>query len=64
MANIMQTVIEVTLTVTILPTIAISIASAQNLSATEKTLLGLVTTIIVMGLLYGIAKQQGFVKSK
>ena len=60
----MTTVIEVVLVVTILPTIAITIASAQNLSTTEKTILSLVTTIIVMGLLYGIAKSQGFVKGK
>jgi len=62
--NIMKTVIEVLLTVTILPTIAVAIAGAQNLTSTQTVLLGLVTTVIVMGLLYGIAKEAGFMSGK
>ena len=64
MANILSTVIEVLLTVTVLPTLAVTIAGTQNLTATEAILLGLVTTVIIMGLIYGIAKQQGFIKGK
>jgi hypothetical protein len=60
----METVIEVILVVTLLPIIAVTIASAENLTTTEKSILGLVTLVVVFGLLYGIAKQQGLIKGK
>lgn len=62
MANIIATTIEVVIVVTLLPTIAIAIASAQNLSTTERAILGLVTLVIIAGLLYGIARQNGLMK--
>jgi len=61
--NVFQITIEVILVVTLVPVIAGLILTATNLSATETTLLGLVTLIIVLALLFGIAKQSGLMKS-
>jgi hypothetical protein len=41
MASIVGLVVEVVLVVTLVPVIAVYIAGAQNLSTTEKTILGL-----------------------
>ena len=57
--SIVQTVVEVVLVVTLVPVIAVIIAGATNLSATETTILGLVTLFLVLALVFGIAKQSG-----
>ena len=62
--NVMAITFEVIIVVTLVPVIAVSIATATNLSATETTLLGLVTLLIVLGLLFAIGKQSGLIKGK
>lgn len=60
--NVMSITFEVIIVVTLVPVIAVAIATATNLSTTETTLLGLVTLLIVLGLLYAIGKQTGLIK--
>lgn len=62
--NIVKTLVEVVLVVALIPVIAIFIASATNLTATETTLLGLVTLFIVLALVYGIVKDSGLMGGK
>lgn len=62
--DVVKIVFEVLMVVTLIPVIAVSIATATNLSTTETTLLGLVTLFIVLGLLYAIGKQAGLLKGK
>jgi hypothetical protein len=57
--NIVQTLVEVVLVVALIPIIAVFIANATNLTATEETLLGLVTLFIVLALVFGIVKSSG-----
>ncbi len=60
--NIGGIVVEVVLVVTLVPVIAVIIAGATNLTATETTVLGLVTLFIILALVFGIAKQSGLIK--
>ena len=64
MTSIVGLVVEVVLVVTLVPVIAVYIASAQNLTTTEKTILGLATTFIILGLIYAIAKSSGIMGKK
>ena len=57
-------VVDVALTVALIPVIVTFINSAENLSATETTLLGLTTLFIVMALVFSIIKQSGLTKKK
>jgi len=62
--NVLAITFEVIVVVTLVPVIAVAIATATNLSTTEETLLGLVTLLIVLGLLFAIGKQSGIIKGK
>jgi len=62
MANVVKTTVEIIIVTALLPIIAVTIASTQNLSATETTLLTLVTLFLIIGLIYGIAKSEGLIK--
>ena len=55
-------VIDVVLVVALIPVIVTFIAGADNLTATETTLLGLTTLFIVLGLVFAIGKQTGLIK--
>jgi hypothetical protein len=55
-------VVDVVLVTALIPVIAVFIAGATNLSATEKTILSLTTLFIVLALGFNIAKQSGLIK--
>lgn len=57
-------VIDVVLVVALIPVIVTFVSSAENLTATETTLLGLTTLFIVLGLIFAIGKQCGLIKGK
>lgn len=57
-------VVDVVLVVALIPIIVTFIASAENLSTTEATLLGLSTLFIVLGLIFAIGKQTGLIGKK
>lgn len=59
MANIVKVTVEIIIVTALLPIISITIAGTQNLTATETTLLTLVTLFLIIGLIFGIAKQEG-----
>ena len=48
MANIVAVTVEIVMVVALVPVIAVTIASAQNLTATEKTILGLATLFLIL----------------
>jgi uncharacterized membrane protein len=60
--NIMYIVFEVVIVLALIPVIVTFIAGAENLTATETTLLSLVTLFLVLGLIYTVAKQTGLVR--
>ena len=60
--NVMNTVIEVVIVVVLIPVIVGFIADAENLTATETTLLGLVSLFIILALVFGIVKSSGLTK--
>ena len=60
--NVMNTVIEVVIVVVLIPVIVGFIATAENLTATETTLLGLVSLFIILALVFGIVKSSGLTK--
>lgn len=60
--NVVKTTVEIIIVTALLPIIAVTIASTQNLTATETTLLALVTLFLIIGLIYGIAKSEGLIK--
>ena len=56
-------VIDVVLVTALIPVIVTFINNAENLSATESTLLGLATLFIVLGLIFAVGKQMGLIKN-
>jgi len=60
--DIMSVVIQVVLVVALIPVIKTFVAGAQNLSATETTMLGLVTLFIVIALVFSVVKGSGLTK--
>ena len=57
-------VVDVVLVTALIPVIVTFISSAENLTATESTLLGLTTLFIVLALVFNIVKQSGLIKKK
>ena len=57
-------IIDVVLFVSLIPVVVTFIASAENLSAVETTLLSLVTLFLVLGLVFMVGKQSGLIKGK
>ncbi len=57
-------VVDVVLVTALIPVIVTFINSAENLTATETTLLGLTTLFIVLALVFAIVKQSGLAKGK
>jgi hypothetical protein len=55
-------VVDVALVVALIPVIKTFIAGADNLTATETVLLGLVTLFIVLALVVMIGRQSGLIK--
>jgi len=49
-------VVNVVLVIALIPIIVTFIAEAENLTATEQTLLGLTTLFIVLGLVFSVIK--------
>jgi hypothetical protein len=62
--NITGVVVDVVLVTALIPVIAVFIANATNLSATEKTILSLTTLFIVLALVFNIARQSGLIKDQ
>ena len=62
--DVATALVETFLVVTLVPVIAVAIASANNLSTAETALLGLVTLFIVLGLIVAIGKQTGLIKGR
>ena len=62
--NITGVVVDVVLVTALIPVIVTFINSAENLTTTESTLLGLTTLFIVLALVFSIVKQSGLVKGK
>lgn len=62
MANIVAVTVEIVMVTALLPVIAVTIASTQNLTATETTILALATLFLILGLIYGIVKSAGLLK--
>lgn len=60
--DITGVVVDVALVVILIPVIRTFITDAENLSATEVTLLGMVTLFIVLALVLNIVKQSGLTK--
>jgi hypothetical protein len=60
--DITSVVVDVVLVTALIPVIVTFINNAENLSATETTLLGLTTLFIVLGLVFAIVKQSGMMK--
>lgn len=59
MADITGIVVNVVLVTALIPVIVTFIAEADNLSATETTLLGLTTLFIVLGLVFSVIRGSG-----
>ena len=59
--NMMKILVEVLILVVVLPVIAVQIATANNLSATVTTILGLFTIFIAIGGLYLIGREAGVI---
>lgn len=57
-------VVDVVLVTALIPIIVTFIASAENLTTTETTLLSLTTLFIVLGLVYSVIKQSGLAGGK
>lgn len=62
--SIVGVVVDVVLVTALIPVITTFIANAENLTATETTILGLATLFIVLGLVFAIGKQAGLIKGK
>lgn len=60
--NISGIIVDVVLVVALIPIIATFVADAENLTATETTILSLTTLFIVLGLVFAIGKQTGLIK--
>ena len=57
--DITSVVVDVALVVALIPVIKTFIGNAQNLTATETTLLALVTLFIVIALIVNVIRQSG-----
>ena len=57
-------IVDIVLVVALIPVIVTFINNAENLTATETTLLGLTTLFIILGLVFAIGKQSGLIKGK
>jgi len=55
-------VIDVILVIALIPVLTTFISGANNLTATETTLLGLITLFLVLGLVFMVGKQTGLIK--
>jgi len=62
--DVTSVVVDVVLVTALIPVIVTFISSAQNLTTTETTLLGLTTLFIVLALVFSIVKQSGLIKGK
>jgi hypothetical protein len=63
--KIFDVVLDVVLVTALIPVVIQFIDSAKaNLSSTEATILGLTTIVIVLGLVFALAKQTGLMKGK
>jgi len=62
--DITSVVVDVVLVTALIPVIVTFIANAENLTATEVTLLSLTTLFIVLGLIFSIVKQSGLTHKK
>jgi len=62
--NITAVVVDVVLVTALIPVIVTFIDSAENLTTTESTLLGLTTLFIVLALVFSIVKSSGLIKGK
>lgn len=60
--DISGVVIDIVLVVALIPVIVTFVNNAENLTATETTLLGLTTLFIILGLVFAIGKQTGLIK--
>jgi len=60
--DITGVVVDVVLVTALIPVIVTFISNANNLTATEETLLGLTTLFIVLALIFSIVKQSGLTK--
>jgi len=60
--NITGVVVDVVLVTALIPVIVTFINNAENLTATETTLLGLTTLFIVLALVFSIVKSSGLIK--
>jgi len=62
--DVTSIVVDVVLVTALIPVIATFISNANNLTATETTILGLTTLFIILGLVFAIGKQTGLIKGK
>lgn len=62
--SITDVVVDVALVTALIPVIKTFISSANNLTATETTLLALTTLLIVIGLIVAVIKQSGLGRKK
>ena len=60
--SVMTVVVDVVLVTALIPVIITFINNAENLTATESTLLGLTTLFLILGLVFSIGKQTGLIK--
>ena len=56
--------VAVILVVNLIPTVADTIGSAQNLTTAQSNILGLTTTFIVLGVIVLVAKKSGLMSGK
>jgi len=57
--SVTAVVVDIVLVTALIPVIVTFISNAENLTATETTLLGLTTLFIILGLVFAIVKQSG-----
>jgi len=55
--------VAIILVVNLIPTVADTIGSAQNLTTAQSTILGLATTFIVLGVIVLVAKKSGLMSN-
>jgi hypothetical protein len=60
--DVTAVVVDVVLVTALIPVIVTFINNADNLTATETTLLGLTTLFIILALVFNIVKQSGLTK--
>lgn len=61
-SDVSAIVVDVILVTALIPVLVVFISGAENLTATEATLLGLTTLFIVLGLVISIGRQTGLIK--